>query len=199
MSLRKTAVLSSMVVLLFACDNSESSQTQIEEEEVSAAEDTDVSATDETETEDNENESSDNQGQSELVFYGNEAVVDDLSIKVNSFDDTQEIVINDFSVFTPDDGKYAIINVTLNNTGSQAISFDNGMFDLTYDEADYSSVTLLGADSDYISYESLNPGISKTGNLVFNLPDDVNTEESILLYYGDDYFGENDPIEFKLR
>lgn len=120
-----------------------------------------------------------------IIALGSEGKSDDLVLKVNKVGDTKEITENNFLSFKPDSGKYAIINITMKNTGKKAISLTNGYFKLvTADEAEYTPTILVGLDNKYISFESINPGLEVTGNLVFVVPNDLVVADTTLRFSG---------------
>lgn len=56
---------------------------------------------------------------------------------------------------------------------------------------------MIGLKHDYINFESLNPDMEMSGNLVFEVPKDVNLSDSKLLFTDSDIF--KDSIVFKLK
>jgi hypothetical protein len=124
-----------------------------------------------------------------LIALGSDGQSDDLLLKVNEVGDTKEITENDFLSYKPDSGKYAIINITIKNNGKEAISLTNGYFKLvTADEAEYNPTILIGLDNKYISFESINPGLEVTGNLVFEVPTDLVVSDTTLRFSGTGLF-----------
>ncbi|WP_373816696.1 DUF4352 domain-containing protein [Jeotgalibaca porci] len=131
------------------------------------------------------------------LAMGVEGMSETLSLVVNQVGESYEINEGQFYSYTPDDGKYALVNVTLKNTGKESVSLHNGMFKIRHDGAEYKGVTLIGIENDYITFESLNPGIAKTGNLVFNVPENLSVSEAILVFSGSGLL--SSPIEFYLQ
>lgn len=126
---------------------------------------------------------------SSLVSLGSEGQSDDLLLKVNNIGEKEEIIEGNVISYKPDSGKYAIINVTLKNNGKQSISFSNGFFKLlSTDGAEYIPTILIGLDNNYINYESVNPGLELTGNLVFEVPSDFVVSSSALQFSGTGLF-----------
>ncbi len=94
-------------------------------------------------------------------------------LKVNQVGEANEISENQFISYKPERGKYAIINITIKNTGKEAISLTNRYFKLiSTEDAEYTPTILTGLDNKYISFESVNPGLDLTGNLVYEVPRD---------------------------
>jgi hypothetical protein len=123
------------------------------------------------------------------VALGSEGQSDDLTLKVNEVGEKTEITENTFLSYKPDSGKYAVINITIKNTGKQSVSLTNGYFKLiTADGAEYKPTILIGLDNKYISFESINPGLDVTGNLVFEVPTDLVVSDTTLQFSGTGLF-----------
>lgn len=123
------------------------------------------------------------------IALGAEGQSEDLILKVNQVGEANQISENKFISYKPDSGKYAIINVTIKNTGKEAISLTNGYFKLiSTEDAEYTPTILVGLDNKYISFESINPGLDITGNLVYEVPTDFVVSDSILRFYGTGLF-----------
>lgn len=125
----------------------------------------------------------------DLIALGSEGQSDDLILKVNEVGDTDEIKENDFLSYKPDSGKFAIVNITIKNSGKQAVSLTNGYFKLlTADGTEYTPTILIGLDNKYISFETINPGLDVTGNLVFEVPADLKVADTTLQFSGTGLF-----------
>lgn len=106
---------------------------------------------------------------------GDEVKVGDLTYKVNDVEETNTItsVMGDKTT----DGKYVIVDLSITNNDKASITADSSMFKIkTSDGTEYS------ADSELDTYvnedigfflEEINPNISKTGKVVFELPADA--------------------------
>lgn len=73
-------------------------------------------------------------------------------------------------------GTYLVVNVTVTNNGDEALTVDNSLFKLVNDGKEYDSDTAAGmyANEDVSFFlESVNPELSLTGNLVFDVSDTV--------------------------
>ena len=73
-------------------------------------------------------------------------------------------------------GTYLVVNVTVTNNGDEALTVDNSLFKLVNDGKEYDSDTTAGlyANEDVSFFlESVNPELSLTGNLVFDVSDTV--------------------------
>lgn len=132
------------------------------------------------------------------IALGSEGQSDNLSLKVNKIAAKKEIKEGDFISYKPDSGKYAIVNITIKNTGKEAISLTNGYFKLiTADEAEYTPTILIGLDNKYISFETINPGLDVTGNLVFEVPNDLTVADATLRFSGTGLF--SSATDFSLK
>ncbi len=123
------------------------------------------------------------------IAFGSEGQSEDLALKINEVGDTKEITENEFLSYKAESGKYAIVNITIKNNGKEAVSLTNGYFKLvTSDEVEYNPTILIGLDNKYISFESINPGLDVTGNLVFEVPDDLVVSDTVLRFSGTSLF-----------
>lgn len=141
---------------------------------------------------------SETEGKDTLIAFGSEGQSEDLVLVVNQVGEANEISENQFISYKPDSGKYAIINITIKNTGKEAVSLTNGYFKLiSSDEAEYTPTILIGLDNKYISFESINPGLDITGNLVYVVPTDLVVSDSILRFYGTGLFTSSSNFSLK--
>lgn len=53
------------------------------------------------------------------------------------------------------------------------ITTDSSYFQLLKDEVTYNPSTLITTSGDYFLYEGINPGLAQTGNVVFEIPEDM--------------------------
>lgn len=120
-----------------------------------------------------------------------------LSVKINKVGETEEIKEGEFVSYKSESGKYALINVTIKNLSDKLERFESGAFKLVSNEKKYSPSIMIGLKHDYINFESLNPDMEMSGNLVFEVPKDVNLSDSKLLFTDSDIF--KDSIIFKLK
>lgn len=132
------------------------------------------------------------------VSLGSEGQSGDLVLKVNEVGEATEISENQFLSYKPDSGKYAIVNITIKNSGKEAISLTNGYFKLvTADEAEYEPTILIGLDNKYISFETINPKLDVTGNLVFEVPNDLEVSDATLKFSGTSLFTSSTKFSLK--
>ncbi len=142
--------------------------------------------------------SEEKEAKDDFVALGSEGQSEDLVLKVNEVGDTDEIIENDFLSYKPDSGKYAIVNITIKNAGKEAVSLTNGYFNLiTADGAEYTPTILIGLDNKYISFETINPGLDVTGNLVFEVPSDLKVTDTTLQFSGTGLFSASTNFSLK--
>ncbi|MBT2289292.1 DUF4352 domain-containing protein [Paenibacillus albidus] len=110
-----------------------------------------------------------------LTKKGEELQVGDVVFKVNKVTTTKEIKDGDFFSYSPDaDGSvFLVVNVTVKNAGKEMITTDSSFFQLLKGEVQYNPSTLITTTGDYFLYEGINPGLSQTGNVVFEVPEDM--------------------------
>ena len=108
---------------------------------------------------------------------------EDLSIgkvlfRVNEIGEVNEIKAgNGFLKYTPDanGAVFLTVNVTVENKDTKMIQTDSSFFKLISSEgAQYSPSTILVADEKYFLFEGINPGLSLTGNVIFEVPPGLN-------------------------
>lgn len=101
--------------------------------------------------------------------------VGDVVFKVNKVTTTKEIKDGEFYSYKLDaEGSiFLVVNVTVKNAGKEMITTDTSFFQLLKDEISYNPSTLLTTSGDYFLYEGINPGLAQTGNVVFEIPEDM--------------------------
>ena len=73
-------------------------------------------------------------------------------------------------------GTYLLVNVTVTNNGDEALTVDNSLFKLLNDGKEYDSDSMAGIyanDDSSFFLETVNPELSLTGNVVFDVSDAV--------------------------
>lgn len=105
---------------------------------------------------------------------------------------TDSININDFMSFTVDEGnQYLVLDLTVSNTGKKGITFLPSFYfdtdlkaNLYYDEDyEFSASKLLGINDD-LHDRSFNPLVTKSGFIVFVVPESiVDDEKSLMLTF----------------
>lgn len=140
-----------------------------EEESSQASDETSVS----TETTEEKAEATEEKKE---YAVGDEVKVDKIAYTVNSVKETNRIT-SSWDETKTTDGMYVIVDVTIKNNDKESIYVDEEMFKvLTPDETEYSSDYELDSyvnDEFDFFIEEINPNLSKTGKVVFELPADV--------------------------
>ncbi|KWX79459.1 hypothetical protein AMQ84_07010 [Paenibacillus riograndensis] len=109
-----------------------------------------------------------------LKKKGEELQVGDVVFKVNKVTTTKEIKDNFLSYSPSADGSvFLVVNVTVKNVGKEMITTDSSFFQLLKGEVEYNPSTLITTKGDYFLYEGINPGLAQTGNVVFEIPEDM--------------------------
>lgn len=136
---------------------------------------------------------------SEIQFSQTGQITEELTLVVNEVSEADSIsVANGLGSYKPDSGKYAIVNVTIANVSKKSQSLLLNYFKLIGpDDAEYSSSLVVVADDKFISVDTINPNLDITGNLLFEIPQDVSAKDCILQYR--DYDFKNGKIYFKLK
>lgn len=108
------------------------------------------------------------------VGIGEGLAVGKVLFQVNEIGEVNEIKAgNGFLKYTPDanGAVFLNVNVTVENKGTEMIQTDSSFFKLISSEgAQYSPSTILAADEKYFMFEGINPGLSLTGNVIFEVP-----------------------------
>lgn len=97
-----------------------------------------------------------------------------VSIKINFVKEMDKI--NDgYLSYSPDTGgKFVVVNLTAKNTGKELYSFVVNNFQIeASDGKQYSPNTIFTAGSDYLNSGSMNPGLSQTGYIAFEVPKEI--------------------------
>lgn len=127
--------------------------------------------------------------QTEIPF-GQEGSLGNLSMTVNEVAEAESISAADgYMSYKPDSGKYAIINVTIKNNSKNSEQVLINYFKLIGpDEAEYVSTIIPVADDKFLTIDSINPNLDITGNLVFEIPKDLDAKDCVLHYSDYDLF-----------
>jgi hypothetical protein len=127
----------------------------------------------------------------EIAALGTSKAVPHFDVIVNNCKMINRIVAYDMGVYeeyyAPDDGNtYISVNITFTNTANQeetiwASDFTLRSTDLTK-EYERSSFLMTSTKENIFSGESINPGVRKTGNIIFEAPESLNLDELLLTY-----------------
>lgn len=135
------------------------------------------------------------------IPYGEAGESEGLSLTINEVTETDSIsAVGGFSTYTPEEGaKYALINIKLKNVGNESVSTSNGWFKLVSGETIYSPSTMIvtGTDQNFITFESINPGLEQNGYLAFEVPQDLDISSATLRFDGTGIF--EDSLIFLLK
>lgn len=117
---------------------------------------------------------------SEATTYGlnQEAPAGDLSFTVNSVS-KKKTIGSAYTSKTSQSGTYALIDVTVKNSGKDTITIDSSLFSIVdnqgrefkYSTDGQTAYTMAGAENFFL--KQIQPGLSVTGVVVFELPEDA--------------------------
>jgi hypothetical protein len=172
-------------------NESADNDTETETTEASATAEEPEESESEEEAEDSEAESeeaSDDTEEVETAKVGEPAEVADVTFTVNSVEETSEINSgNEFIDNVTTNGKFVILDVTVENGKNEAITIDSNYFKIITGEGTeyepHSSgdvMMALGDEATDFFLEQINPNLDKTGKVVFEVSDDVELSESVL-------------------
>ncbi|WP_156291376.1 DUF4352 domain-containing protein [Oceanobacillus salinisoli] len=157
--------------------------------------DTETASTDEeANSEQNKNssqETADNEETSEEITsakIGEPAMIADVTFTVNEIEETNEIDSgNEFIENAETDGKFIVLDVTVQNDKSESITIDSSYFKIiTGNNVEYDPVTsgevmmAMGDDMNDFFLEQINPGLSKSGKVVFEVGADVDLPNAVM-------------------
>ncbi|WP_025691232.1 DUF4352 domain-containing protein [Paenibacillus zanthoxyli] len=111
-----------------------------------------------------------------LASIGEELKVGDVVFKVNKMSTAKKIEDGQFLSYSPESegSVFLIVNVTVKNTGNEMITTDSSYFQLMKGEIKYTPSTLISTSDKFFMYDGINPGLSQTGNVVFEIPENLN-------------------------
>lgn len=163
---------------------------------VSGGEET--SAPTETETKAEAKEETKKEEAPKTFSIGEEVKVGDVTFKVNGTETAQNVG-GEYGENAK--GTYLIVNVTVRNDGSEAITTDSSFFKLKAGGKTYEAetlATLYANDSSDFFYQSINPDIELTGSIAFDVSESVVGAEDLQLNVQTGFFGtEQGQIELK--
>jgi len=67
--------------------------------------------------------------------------------------------------------EFLVVNVTVKNDGKESITTDSSFFKLNKGDVVYSPTTIITTDSKFFLFDGINPGLAKTGNVLFEIPE----------------------------
>lgn len=110
----------------------------------------------------------------EKASVGTALKVGDVEFTVNEVSTTNEIKDSGgYISYEPDSegAVFLVVNVTVKNNGKEAITTDSSFFKLIDGDIEYSPSTIITTDSSFFLYDGINPGLSKQGNVLFEIPE----------------------------
>ncbi|RKQ34699.1 DUF4352 domain-containing protein [Oceanobacillus halophilus] len=170
------------IIIVFAIASGGNADT----ETTSDSEETGLESKEEAEeTKDDKDEAS---GEVTTAKMGEATTIGDVTFTVNDVEETNEIDSgNEFIENATTDGKFAVLDVTVQNDKNESITIDSSYFKIiTGDGVEYDPNTdrevmmAMGEELDDFFLEQINPGLSKTGKVVFEVGGDVDLTNAVL-------------------
>lgn len=138
------------------------------------------------------------------VGIGVPASIADVSFTVNSVEETNEIKSgNQFIDSAKTEGKFVIVDVTIKNDKKEAITINSSYFKLInvdgveYDPNTDGAVMMAMMEEEDFFLQQVNPGLSKTGKVVFEVGSDLDLNTVVLR--GQTGFWGTEQIEISLK
>ncbi len=138
------------------------------------------------------------------VGIGTPAMIAEVSFTVNSVEETKEISSgNEFIENATTEGKYVIVEVTVKNEKKEALTINSSYFSLqtiegvVYEPNTDGKVMMAMMDEDDFFLQQVNPGLSKTGKVVFEVGEDLDLNTAILK--GQTGFWGTESVEISLK
>ncbi|MBD8069379.1 DUF4352 domain-containing protein [Bacillus sp. PS06] len=124
----------------------------------------------------------------EVYGIGQKATVADVGFTVNGIEETSEINSgNEFIENATTSGKFIIADITVENGKKEALTINSNYFKLvSADDVEYEATTdgtvmmAMGDAMNDFFLTQVNPGLSKGGKVVFEVPADLNIAEARL-------------------
>lgn len=118
---------------------------------------------------------------------GDSVSIDNVTFKVNKVDSKTEIKSNnEFVDPAKASGKFIILDVSIKNGQKDALTMDSSYFklktkdDTTYESSTDGNVLMVIPEKKQLFLEQLNPGIEKSGTIVFDVPKDLKLSDVYL-------------------
>ncbi|GGE48002.1 hypothetical protein GCM10011391_28490 [Pullulanibacillus camelliae] len=120
-----------------------------------------------------------------VIGIGDPAKIADVTFTVNKVETSTELKSdNEFVDPAKASGKFVILHVTIKNEKKKAISIDSSFFKImtndgtTYDPSDDGDVLMVIPEKQQLFLEQINPGITKTGTIVFDVAKDLDLSKA---------------------
>lgn len=170
-------LLAIIVVIAFAGGGEEESSTKEETAE-------NVAATENKK----EKSQEDTKDEVKVAGIGEKATISDVSFTVNGIEETSEIKSgNQFIENATTEGKFIIADVSIENGQKEALTINSSFFmiktedDTTYEAVSSGEVMMaMGDEGTDFFLEQINPGLSKSGKVVFEVPADLDVSSAVL-------------------
>lgn len=169
-------LLAIIVVIAFAGGGEESSTKEETAENVAATENK------------KEKSQEDTKDEVKVAGIGEKATISDVSFTVNGIEETSEIKSgNQFIENATTEGKFIIADVSIENGQKEALTINSSFFmiktedDTTYEAVSSGEVMMaMGDEGTDFFLEQINPGLSKSGKVVFEVPADLDVSSAVL-------------------
>ncbi|MCD8375573.1 MAG: DUF4352 domain-containing protein [Oscillospiraceae bacterium] len=150
------------------------------------------------ESEDTRTAESDDSGESEDIntVDGTTKTIGDWEITATSVEVVDSVSLGLLTEYQASEGcKFVKVNMTITNTGTELDYFQSfsTYAKVVYGEYEYSPTMMTGVDED-LTYESVNPLITVSGFLAFEIPDEVINSGETLSMVVSDVYGESASI-----
>lgn len=109
-----------------------------------------------------------------IASIGDDLQINNVVFTVNEISATKEIKdAGGYISYKPESegAEFLVVNVTVKNAGKEAITTDSSFFKLNKGDVVYSPSTIFTTDSKFFLYDGINPGLKKTGNILFEIPE----------------------------
>lgn len=144
-------------------------------------------------------------GKVKKAGVGETATIADVGFTVDNVKSTGEINSgNEFTENATTDGKFVILDVTVKNDQKESLTVDSSYFKIkTADGTTYEPITdgqvmmAMGDNMGDFFLQQINPGLSKSGKVVFEVPKDFKLKSAVL-YCQTGFFG-TESIEINLK
>lgn len=138
-----------------------------------------------------------------VAGIGEAATVADVSFTINKVEETKEIK-QEYGDPVTTDGKFVIAEATIKNDQKESLTIDSSFFKIKANGSEYEPATdgevimamSMNGEKDFF-LQQVNPGLSKTGKVVFEVPADVNVKDAVI-HCQTGFFG-TETIEINLK
>lgn len=138
------------------------------------------------------------------VGIGKPATIADVTFIVNSVEETKEIKSgNQFIDNAKTEGKFIILDITVKNDKKESLTIHSSYFKLIsadgveYDPSTDSAVIMAMSDEADFFLQQVNPGLSKTGKVVFEVGPNLDVTTTLLR--GQTGFWGTETVEISLK